>query len=89
MTDEQRTALAREHLEKADTLIDKLVADGASELEGAKENVADVIGLLDELEFEEGNLVTEGQPLAVSSAEDEEQDEVEVSEEFREDAEEE
>ena len=86
MTDEQRAGLARDHLEKASHLIDKLAADGADELDGARENMIDVIGLLDDLEFEEGNLVSGEPAMALPATEDEEEEE---TEEFREDAEEE
>jgi hypothetical protein len=76
-------------MEKASELIDKLITAGAEELDGARENIIDVIGLLDDLEFEEGNLISTGEPLAAVSAAGEEDDEDEEVEEFREDSEEE
>ena len=87
MTDEQRAGLARDHMEKAAQLIDKLVAAGAGELEGTRESVIDVIEVLDELDFEEGNLVSELEPVAaIAYADDDDDDDVS---EFREDSEEE
>ncbi len=63
MTDEQRAGLAKEHLERASEIIETLLAAGAQELDGARENMVDVMGLLDDLEFEEGNLISAGPPL--------------------------
>jgi len=58
MTDEQRAGRAREHIRKADEIIDKLIHNGAEELEGLREPLSDAMDMLDELEFEEGVLVT-------------------------------
>ncbi len=72
MTDEQRAARAREHILKADEIIEKLIHDGAEELESLREPLADAIEMLDELEFEEGALVASGD--ARESDEDEDDD---------------
>jgi len=87
MTAEQRAALARDHLEKAAELIEKLAMAGAPQLDGAKENLSDVIGLLDDLNFEEGNLIAATEPAMVSLEEDE--SDLADLQEFREDQEEE
>lgn len=91
MTAEQRAALARDHLEKAAELIEKLAMAGAPQLDGAKENLSDVIGLLDDLNFEEGNLIPAAEPAMVSTEDSSEEDELDLAdvEEFREDQEEE
>ena len=71
MTDEQRAARAREHIRKADEIIEKLIEDGAEELEALREPLSDAIDMLDELEFEEGVLVTAGQPQLAEEEEEE------------------
>ncbi len=86
MTDEQRATLAKEHMRRARDLMDTLAASGASELQGAGERTVDLVSLLDELEFEEGNLLWASEPLPVRRRSDAEEEPVEV---FREDEEEE
>jgi len=75
MTDEQRAARAREHIQKADEIIEKLIHNGAEELEGLREPLSDAIDMLDELEFEDGALVTVGEP---EGADEEEEDDMGV-----------
>ena len=58
MTDEQRAGRAREHIQKADEIIEKLIHNGAEELESLREPLSDAMDMLNELEFEEGALVT-------------------------------
>jgi len=72
MTDNQRAARAREHLQKAHEIIDKLIHNGAEELESLREPLADAMDMLDELEFEDGALVTSGD--VPESEQDEEED---------------
>jgi hypothetical protein len=51
-------------------LIETLIKNGAEELESLREPLSDVLDMLDELEFEEGALVTAGEPEAGRDDED-------------------